>query len=110
MELIRTHKVHLAGQAGVIPQIAQIMGEGWNICWEMGSIVISTDARWQFSRQHRETGWGAQGAVAVCIFKNNPLFSQGGEVRCFDDRMSVKGQCRFHCIYQREIFISKKAG
>ena len=94
MELIRPHKVHLAGKAGVIPQIAQIMGEGWNVCGKMSGIVVSTDTRRQFSRQHRETGRGAQWAVAVGILKNNTLFSQRGEVGCYDDRMSVKWQCR----------------
>ena len=89
VQLIGAAKMHLAAQDGLVAGAAQIMSEGRHLRREFSRIVVGTDRRYLAARQQGKPRGRAQRAIAVERFEEDALRSQGIDVRCLRDPVSI---------------------
>ena len=94
MQLIRSDKMHLTAQAGVITKRTKVVRHGYPRRRKFRSIVISAYACRVKSGQHGEPAGRTYRKIAICCVKYDTTGSQRREVRSFDDLVSVYWQRR----------------
>ena len=92
VQLVGTGKIHLAGEAGAIARIAQMMQQRRHARRQLRRVVVGADAARQPARQHREARRRAQRRGAIGVLEDGPARRQPRHVRRLHHRMPVDRQ------------------